>query len=79
MPRLINPVSEMMQPLQRVEQAIAKLATQLRPVGALPSVHEELIEVNRTLVLVLDELRGLRLEMASPDAAAATGPARARG
>jgi hypothetical protein len=61
MPRLVpNPIGELLNPLQRIEGAIVALAEKLRPVDALPSVHEELEQVNRTLdsmLVVLEEIR----------------------
>jgi hypothetical protein len=61
MPRLVpNPIAELLNPLQRIEGAIVALAEKLRPVDALPSVHEELEQVNRTLgamLIVLEEIR----------------------
>lgn len=69
-----NPVNDMLQPLLRVEKAIGELAREIKPVGSLPSVHKELTEVNhalgelaqvnRNLAAVLEELRGLRLDLA---------------
>jgi hypothetical protein len=61
MPRLVpNPIGDLMNPLQRIESAIKALADRLTPVDSLPSVHEELEQVNRTLgsiLLVLEEIR----------------------
>jgi hypothetical protein len=70
MPRLVpNPIGELHKPLQRIEGAVLGLADKLRPVDALPSVHEELVEVNRTLRLVLEALDGMRDDLASFQAA----------
>jgi hypothetical protein len=69
-PRLVpNPIGELHKPLQRIEGAVLGLADKLRPVDSLPSVHEELIEVNRTLHLVLESLDGIRDDLASFQAA----------
>jgi hypothetical protein len=49
-----------MNPLQRIEAAIKALAERLSPVDSLPSVQEELEQVNRTLssmLVVLEEIR----------------------
>jgi hypothetical protein len=78
MPRLVpNPIGELMHPLQRIEDAVNALAAKLRPVDALPSVQEELVEVNRTLVLVHREIAGLRADLAggapAPERAARAG------
>lgn len=64
MTRLIPSPNDVLQPLQRLEHAIARLAEQLQPVGSLPSVERELMVVNQTLTAVLDELRGLRGDLA---------------
>jgi hypothetical protein len=65
-----NPVSEMLQPLLRLEQAVAGLVHELAPVGTLPAVKDELVEVNRTLGEVLEELKALRVEMGAEAARA---------
>jgi hypothetical protein len=61
MPRLVpNPIGELMHPLQRIEDAIKSLAAGLRPVDVLPSVHEELEQVNRQLESILAVLEEIR-------------------
>jgi hypothetical protein len=66
MPRLIpNPIGDLHKPLQRIEGAVTSLAEKLLPVDSLPSVHEELVQVNRTLSLVLEALNGMRDDLAS--------------
>lgn len=66
MPRLVpNPIGDLMTPLQSIEGAINSLAQKLRPVDTLPSVHEELIEVNRALVAIHETLRELRADMSA--------------
>ena len=61
MPRLVpNPIGDLMNPLQRIEAAIASLADKLHPGDSGPTVQEELGQVNRTLdsiLLVLEEIR----------------------
>jgi hypothetical protein len=75
MPRLVpNPIGDLHKPLQRIEGAVTSLAEKLRPVDVLPSVHEELVQVNRTLLLVLEALDGLRDDLASVQAAQLDGP-----
>ena len=84
MPRLVpNPIGDLHKPLQRIEGAVVSLADKLRPVDSLPDVHKELVEVNKTLRLMLETLDGLRGDLASFQAAqldaAVVKPARARG
>ncbi|MEA2423282.1 MAG: hypothetical protein QOF55_2381 [Thermoleophilaceae bacterium] len=55
------------------------LAEKLRPVDSLPSVHEELIEVNKTLRLVLEALDGMRADLAVAQPGATARRARAAG
>jgi hypothetical protein len=61
MPRIVpNPIGDLKHPLQRIEDAISSLAEKLRPVDSLPSVREELEQVNRSLesiLVVLEEIR----------------------
>jgi hypothetical protein len=59
----------MMQPLHRVEKAIAGLSEELQPVGTLPAIHEQLVQVNTSLVEVVQLLTDLRADL-SPRAAA---------
>jgi hypothetical protein len=78
MPRLVpNPLGDLLNPLQRIEGAITSLAEKLRPVDALPSVHEELVQVNSTLTSMLLVLEEIRDELAGSAAtpAAAKRPA----
>jgi hypothetical protein len=70
MARLVpNPIADLHKPLQRIEGAVVGLADKLMPVDSLPDVHEELVEVNRSLRLVLEALEGLRDDLASFQAA----------
>ena len=70
MPRLVpNPIGDLMHPLQRIEEAIVSLTKKLRPVESLPDVHEELLAVNKQLVLVHQEIAGLRADLAGGAAA----------
>ncbi|MEA2442158.1 MAG: hypothetical protein QOH76_3582 [Thermoleophilaceae bacterium] len=64
-----------MHPLQRIEDAITSLAQRLRPVDALPSVQEELEQVNRTLGSILAVLEEIRDGLGGAGAAAAKRPA----
>ena len=61
MPRLVpNPIGDLMNPLQRIENAITALADKLHPGDSGPSVQEELGQVNRALdsiLVVLEEIR----------------------
>jgi urease beta subunit len=69
MPRLVpNPIGDLMSPLQRIEGAIHSLAEKLRPVDSLPDVHEELVEVNRSLAAIHETLKGLRTDLAASQA-----------
>ena len=71
MSRLVpNPIGDLKHPLQRIEDAVNALTGKLRPVDSLPSVHEELIAVNRTLTLVHETLVGMRADLARLDGAA---------
>ena len=86
MPRLVpNPIGDLMTPLQRIEGAIHSLAEKLRPVDSLPDVHEELLEVNRSLKAMHETLQALRADLAGsqelqiPATAAKARPARTRG
>jgi hypothetical protein len=66
MPRLVpNPIGDLMHPLQRIEAAIHSLSERLHPVDALPSVQEELIQVNRTLASISDCLLEIRADLAA--------------
>ena len=76
MPRLVpNPIGDLHKPLQRIEGAVTSLAEKLRPVDALPSVHDELVEVNKTLLAMLATLDGMRDDLASFQAAQLDGAA----
>jgi hypothetical protein len=78
MPRLVpNPIGELLHPLQRIEGAIVALAEKLRPVDALPSVHEELERVNATLGSMLLVLEEIRDELASDRRGGVAGAAAA--
>jgi hypothetical protein len=81
MPRIVpNPIGDLMHPLSRIESAIVSLADKLRPVDALPDVHEELVAVNRTLLQVLESIDGMRDDLAAYQTAqAAPGRRRAAG
>jgi hypothetical protein len=61
MPRIVpNPIGDLKHPLQRIEDAISALSKRLHPVETLPSVREELEQVNRALdsiLVVLEEIR----------------------
>jgi hypothetical protein len=61
MPRIVpNPIGDLKHPLQRIEDAITSLSKRLHPVETLPSVREELEQVNRALtsiLIVLEEIR----------------------
>jgi hypothetical protein len=73
-PRLVpNPIGDLHKPLQRIEGAVTSLAEKLRPVDALPSVHEELVEVNKTLRAMLAALDGMRDDLARFQAAQLDG------
>lgn len=77
MSRLVpNPIGDLKHPLQRIEDAVNALAGKLRPVDTLPSVHEELIAVNKTLTLVHEALVGMRADLARLDGAAPAPAAR---
>ena len=72
MPRLVpNPISDLMHPLQRIEDAIHALTKKLRPVDSLPDDHEQLLAVNKQLALVHAEIAGLRADLAGAGTGAA--------
>lgn len=61
MPRLVpNPVGEVVEPLRRVELAVAGLSEELTDVRSLPAIHDELVKMNQAMAAVLDALQGLR-------------------
>jgi hypothetical protein len=69
MPRLVpNPIGELMHPLERIEAAITALAARLSPGESLPSVQEELEQVNATLSSMLGLLEEIRDELADAPA-----------
>ena len=69
MPRLVpNPVGEVVEPLRRVELAVAGLSEELADVRSLPAIHAELVKVNATMVAVLDALQGLRHDLGAATA-----------
>jgi uncharacterized protein YukE len=69
MPRLVpNPIADLMNPLQRIENAITALADKLHPGDSGPSVQEELGQVNRALSSILIVLEEIRDELAGAPA-----------
>jgi hypothetical protein len=61
MPRIVpNPIGDLKHPLQRIEGAISSLSDRLHPVETLPSVREELEQVNRALESILTVLEEIR-------------------
>jgi len=67
MPRLVpNPVGEVVEPLRRVELAVAGLSAELADVRSLPAVHSELVKMNETMAAVLEALQGLRHDLGGP-------------
>lgn len=58
-----NPLGDIKEPLERVEQAVGTLAAELRDVRSLPTIHAELVKLNGTMAAVLDELQGLRQDL----------------
>jgi hypothetical protein len=62
-----NPVADLKPLLQRIEGAIGALSKDLTPVQSLPALRKETAETNKTLRAVLEELRGLREDLAASD------------
>jgi hypothetical protein len=61
MARLVpNPVGDVVQPLQRVELAVASLSKELGEIRSLPAIHKELVTLNATMSDVLETLNGIR-------------------
>ena len=66
MPRIVpNPIGDLKHPLQRIEDAITSLSKRLHPVETLPSVREELEQVNRALTSILTVLEEIRDQQAA--------------
>lgn len=64
MARLVpNPVGEVVEPLRRVELAVAGLSEELADVRSLPAIHEELVKMNVTMAAMLEALQGLRRDL----------------
>ena len=65
MPRIVpNPIGDLKHPLQRIESAISSLSERLHPVESLPSVRDELEQVNRSLDSILTVLEEIRDQQA---------------
>jgi len=81
MPRLVpNPVGEVVDPLRRVELAVAGLSAELADVRSLPAIHGELVKMNETMAAVLEALQGLRHDLGgSPTSDTSTGGKRRGG
>jgi hypothetical protein len=74
MARLVpNPVGDVVQPLRRVELAVASLSKELNEIKKLPEIHAELVTLNATMGEVLEALHGLRPDSAGARAGASGG------
>lgn len=74
MARLVpNPVGDVIQPLRRVELAVASLSKELNEIKKLPEIHTELVKLNATMGEVLEALHGLRAESAGAGSGASGG------
>ncbi len=79
MPRLVpNPVGEVVEPLRRVELAVAGLSAELADVRSLPAIHSELVKMNETMAAVLEALQGLRHDLGGPATSDAASTGRRR-
>ncbi len=61
-----NPVADLKEPLERTQRAVENLSGELVGVQHIPAVHDQLVEMNRTMSAVLDTLQHLREDMARP-------------
>ena len=55
-----NPLGELLHPISRLETAVAELGTDITAVHALPGIHDELKETREAMLMMLDEVRGIR-------------------
>jgi len=61
MARLVpNPLGDLTPQLQRIEGAIVDLRGDLNHVAELPSIHEQLAQVNTSLTQLIELIEGLR-------------------
>ena len=61
MARLVpNPLGDLGPALQRIESAVVDLRGDLGHVEALPSINEQLAQVNASLVTLIELVEGLR-------------------
>ena len=55
-----NPIGELLHPISRLEAAVGELSTDISAVQALPEIHDEVKETRETMLLMLEEVRGIR-------------------
>lgn len=55
-----NPLGELLHPIGRLETAVAELGAEIGAVRALPEIQDELKETREAMLLMLDEVRGIR-------------------
>jgi hypothetical protein len=58
-----NPIGELLHPISRLESAVGELSGEISAVQTLPLIHEELGETRETMLMMLDEIRGVRADM----------------
>jgi hypothetical protein len=58
-----NPIGELLHPISRLEAAVGELSGEICAVQTLPLIHEELGETRETMLMMLDEIRGVRADM----------------
>ena len=55
-----NPIGELLHPISRLESAVADLSGEISAVQALPVIQDELGETREAMLLMLEEVRGIR-------------------
>lgn len=58
-----NPIGELLHPISRLETAVGELSVDISAVQALPHIQEELGETREAMLLMLDEVRGVRADI----------------
>jgi len=58
-----NPIGELLHPITRLEAAVGELSADISAVQALPHIQEELGETREAMLLMLEEVRGVRADI----------------
>ena len=58
-----NPIGALLHPISRLETAVGELSFDISAVQALPHIQEELGETREAMLLMLDEVRGVRADI----------------